>query len=144
MRPTDVYELHVDETIEASPRAVLDGFIAMYGENRPAWVHRSALDLRVGGAWTVDFGPPGPPAFHEDRVITAYQPARRLAYTTTATYADGPRLETIVEIECEALGRNTRIALTQRGFPTVERRDEFGRAWRDVLALLKRTVERGD
>ena len=136
-----MYELKVDEIIEASPKAVLDGFIDMYGKNRPAWIHRSELDLRVGGGWAVDFGPPGPPAFHEDRVITDYQPERRLAYSVTATYLDAPPLQTTVEIACETLGNKTRVALTQRGFPSVERRDEFARAWRDVIALLRHTVE---
>jgi len=135
------YELHIEEIIDASPKAVLDGFIDMYGKNRPAWIHRSELDLRVGGEWTVDFGPPGPPAFHEDRVITEYKRERRLAYTMTATYPDAPPLQTTVEIECEILGNKTRIALTQRGFPTFERRDQFATAWSDVLALLKKTVE---
>lgn len=136
------YELNAEEIIGAAPRAVLDGFINMYGKHRPAWIHRSELDLRVGGGWTVDFGPPGPPAFREDRVITAYQPERRLFYTTTATYLDAPTLQTTVEIECERFGNKTRIALRQHGFPTVERRDEFRSAWREVLALLKNTVER--
>ena len=49
--------------------------------------------------------------------------------------------QTTVEIACETLGDKTRIALTQRGFPSAERRDEFGRAWRDVLALLRHAVE---
>ena len=135
------YELHIEDIIEAAPKAVLDSFIDMYGKNRPAWIHRSQLDLRVGGEWKVDFGPPGPPAFHEDRVITAYEPERRLAYAMTATYPDAPPLQTTVEIECEILRNKTRIALTQRGFPTVERRDQFESAWRDVLALLKNSVE---
>jgi uncharacterized protein YndB with AHSA1/START domain len=135
------YELQAEDVIEAPPAAVLDGFIAMYGEDRPAWIYRSDLDLRVGGAWTVDFGPPGPPPFREDRVISAYQPERRLAYTVTATYRDAPPLHTKVEIDCEALDGDTRVTVTQRAFPTREQRDEFADAWRQVLALLKGHVE---
>lgn len=138
------YELSAVEHVEATPKAVLDGFLEMYGPNRPAWIHGSELDLRVGGSWTVDFGPPGPPAFREDRVITAYQPGRRLAYDLTATYEDTPPLHTTVEFDCEPLGDHTRVTLTQRRFPTTEQRDEFANAWRDVLALLKSTVEKSD
>ena len=138
------YELHIEEIIEASPKTVLDGFIDIYGKKRPAWIHRSQLDLRVGGEWTVDFGPPDPPVFHQDRIITDYQPERRLAYNVTATYSDAPPLQTKVKIECETLGKLTRFVLTQRGFPTVERRDQFNSAWRDVLVLLKKTIEGSD
>lgn len=136
------YELKVDEVIEAAPAAVLDGFIEMYGTNRPAWIHRSELDLRVGGSWTVDFGPPGPPAFHEERVITDYRPGHRLAYTMTATYQDAPPLHTTVEIDCEPLGDRTRVTLTQGAFAAIEQRDEFTSAWQDVLAHLKDTAEK--
>jgi hypothetical protein len=37
------------------PSAIFDGFIAMYGSQRPDWVTGSELDLRPGGRWTVDF-----------------------------------------------------------------------------------------
>jgi uncharacterized protein YndB with AHSA1/START domain len=137
------HQLKVTEVIEAAPKAVLDGFLDMYGENRAAWIHRSELDLRVGGAWSVDFGPPGPPDFHEDRVITAYEPGRRLAYSMTATYEDAPPLRAEVEIDCEPLDGNTQVTLTQGDFATVEQRDEFENAWRDVLALLRSSVTTG-
>ena len=136
------YELTAEEHVELAPKAVLDGVLDMYGKNRPAWIHRSELDLRVGGTWTVDFGPPGPPAFREDRVITAYQPDRRLAYTVTATHEDAPPLRTTVEIDCEPLGDHSRVRLTQGPFPTIETQDEFAGAWHDVLDLLETTVER--
>jgi uncharacterized protein YndB with AHSA1/START domain len=135
------YDLTTAEIIQAAPTAVLDGFVEMYGENGPPWIHHSELDLRVGGTWTVDFGPPGPPPFHEDRTITAYQPGRQLAYTVTATYQDTPPLHTAVDIRCEALDDQTRVTLTQSGFPTTQQRDEFVNAWRDVLAELKNAVE---
>jgi uncharacterized protein YndB with AHSA1/START domain len=135
------YELKADEIIDAPSTAVLDRFLDMYGENRAAWIHRSELDLRVGGTWEVDFGPPGPPEFHEDRVITAYEPGQRLAYTVTATYQDAPPLHTAVELTCESLDDRTRVTLEQSGFPTTEQRDEFADAWSQVLAHLKSAVK---
>jgi uncharacterized protein YndB with AHSA1/START domain len=134
------YELQAERVIDAPPGAVLDGFIDMYGPDGQPWIHHSDLDLRVGGSWTVGFGPPGPPPFREDRVITAYQPGRLLAYSVTATYEDTPPLHTEVELHCEPHGEVTRVTLTQRPFPSAEQRDEFANAWHDVLDLLAGTV----
>jgi hypothetical protein len=33
------------------------GQVAFYGQDDPGWIVRSECDLRVGGAWTVAFGP---------------------------------------------------------------------------------------
>lgn len=52
------YELNVEESIEALPKAVLDGFMDMYGQNRPAWIHRSERD--VGDCGELALRPPLP------------------------------------------------------------------------------------
>jgi uncharacterized protein YndB with AHSA1/START domain len=49
--------------IEATPEQVFDAFTspdgheAFYGQDDPGWIVRSQCDLRVGGEWTVTFGP---------------------------------------------------------------------------------------
>src|SRR5690348_11387510 len=52
---TENYDLIMERTYPAPPRAVYDTFLGMYGENRPDWIVESHLDLRPGGSWRVVF-----------------------------------------------------------------------------------------
>ena len=57
-------DLRVERVLDAAPEAVFDAFTdpdaqwEMYAD-APDWVVRSECDLRVGGRWTIEFGPPG-------------------------------------------------------------------------------------
>ncbi len=88
------------------------------------------------------FQVPDGPAFKEERVITAVERARRLAYDMTAVYQDAPGFSTTVEVTVHAAPDGHRVRLTQQGFPTVEVRDDFAGAWPDVLDELARRVSR--
>lgn len=136
----DGHALSVERVIAAPPKTIFDAFIAVYDSQRPDWVTGSELDLRPGGRWSVSFQVPGGPAFREERVITALERPRRLAYDMTAEYADAPSFATIVEITIEAVPGGQRLRLAQRGFPGPAIRDEFAGAWPDVLAELDRRV----
>jgi uncharacterized protein YndB with AHSA1/START domain len=134
---TNTHDLCVERTIGASPEVVFDGFIEMYGPERPDWIVDSRLDLRVGGSWRVDFHPPGNDPFTELRTIRELDRPRRLAYAMTAITASGERrLATDVAFSFDLAEGGTRLRLEQRGFPTVEDRDEFAQAWPTVLGLL--------
>jgi uncharacterized protein YndB with AHSA1/START domain len=76
----DGHALSVERIIDAPPEAIFDAFIALYDSQRPEWVTGSQLDLRPGGRWSVAFQVPDGPAFREERVITAVERPRRLAY----------------------------------------------------------------
>src|SRR6201989_1365237 len=91
---TENYDLTMERTYPAPPRAVYDAFLGMYGENRPDWIVGSPLDLRPGGSWRVVFHPPGLEAFTEDRVLSAIEPPHRLAYSMTAFFAGQPGFST--------------------------------------------------
>jgi uncharacterized protein YndB with AHSA1/START domain len=132
--------LSVDRVIAATPEAIFDGFIAMYDSRRPDWVTDSQLDLREGGRWTVAFQVPNGPAFREERVLTAVERPRRIAYDVRAVYDDAPGFATAVEVTIEGGPDGQRIRLVQQGFPTAESRDDFAGAWPDVLAELDRRV----
>ena len=73
-------------------------------------------------------------------MITAVERPHRLAYDMTAVYDDAPGFATTVEVTVEAAPGGHRIRLEQRGFPTVQARDEFAGAWPDVLAEVARRV----
>ena len=132
----DGHALSVERVIDARPEAIFDAFIAMYDSQRPPWVTGSQLDLRPGGRWSVTFQVPDGPAFREERVITAVERPRRLAYDVTAVYEDAPGFETTVEVTIEAVPQGQRIRLAQQGFPTTGARDDFAGAWPDVLDEL--------
>ena len=56
-------ELRYERLVQASPARVFDLFTSpagqreFYGKDAPGWVVHSRCELRVGGAWEVDFGP---------------------------------------------------------------------------------------
>jgi uncharacterized protein YndB with AHSA1/START domain len=136
----DGHALGVERVIDAPPEAIFDAFVALYDSQRPDWVTSSQLDLRPGGRWSVAFQVPDGPAFREERVITAVERPHRLAYEMTAVYEDAPGFSTTVEVTVEAAADGRRIRLEQRGFPTVQARDDFAGAWPDVLAEVARRV----
>jgi uncharacterized protein YndB with AHSA1/START domain len=132
------YDVEVERVIPADPQTVFDAFFSMYGDRRQKWIVDSQLDLRVGGSWSVTFHPPGLDEFREERTITELTPPRRLGYEMCVHAADGkPGIATVVTLSFDAEGPATRVRLGQRGFPTAESRDEFARAWRQVLELLE-------
>ena len=116
------------------PAEVFDGFLRMYGADRPDWIVDSDLDLRVGGAWTVTFHPPGLTEFVERRTITAFDRPHLLAYDVdvgaTAAFRTSVRFEFVPD------GGGTRLEFRQAGFPDRATRDEFAQAWPDVFAQL--------
>jgi uncharacterized protein YndB with AHSA1/START domain len=136
------YALSVEQIIDAPPEAIFDAFIALYDSQRPEWVTSSQLDLRPGGRWSVAFKVPDGPAFREERVITAVERPRRLAYDMTAVYEHAPGFGTTVEVTIEAVPDGHRIRLVQQGFPTTDARDDFAGAWPDVLRELSRRLSR--
>jgi uncharacterized protein YndB with AHSA1/START domain len=135
------HALDVDRVIAADAETIFDAFVALYDGDRPDWVTDSRLDLRAGGRWDVAFQVPDGPAFREERVITALDRPRRLAYEMRAVYEDAPGFATTVDVTIEPAPGGHRLRLVQRGFPTARARDEFAGAWPDVLAEIARRVE---
>lgn len=137
---TGGYALSVDRTIDAAPEDVFDAFVALYDSDRPAWVTDSRLDLRRGGRWSVAFTVPNGARFREERVITAVERPRHLAYDMSAVFEDQQGFDTAVEVTIEPADGGQRVRLQQEGFPTRQTRDEFAAAWPDVLAEVGRRV----
>ena len=121
------HDLIIERRLPASPEIVYGAFLDMYGERRPEWILGSELDLRVGGRWTVAFRPPGLPESGEDRVLSAVEPGRRLAYAMTTVHDGRPGFSTEVELRFDPSPHDpapggagqpaTALTLTQRGFP---------------------------
>lgn len=139
-------DLRLVRVYDAAPEIVFDAFTdpdaqkELYADG-PEWVVESACDLRVGGRWTIEFGPPGGPPARETNVFTVVERPRRLGCVSTMTMPDGTSFDTDLEVtfEEEAPGR-TRLTIVQRGFPTTGLRDEIAGGWSEVLDGLGRVV----
>jgi uncharacterized protein YndB with AHSA1/START domain len=130
---------------DAAPDVVFDAFTdpdaqkELYAD-APDWIVRSECDLRVGGVWTIEFGPPGSTPARETCVFEVVERPRRLVYTSAMSMPDGSTLDTRTQVTfVEDLGR-TRVAVVQSGFPTVDLRNEFRDGWSGILDGLGRFV----
>jgi uncharacterized protein YndB with AHSA1/START domain len=119
-------ELRYDRTIRASPEEVFaaltstDGQIAFYGQDGPGWIVRSESEVRVGGVWTIAFGP-SPERLHRHRhVFEVIDRPRRLLLSTTEMPLDGSTLRFETEFSFQPCDNGTLLTMIQRGIPTHE------------------------
>lgn len=138
-------DVKVRYEFDASPEVVFDAFTDPAAQpdlyaDAPDWVVESACDLRVGGRWTIVFGPPGREPARETNVFEEVDRPRRLVYRSTMVLPDGSRLDTRVSVIFESAGMGTQMTLTQSGFPDVAAREEFERGWTSILNALGRVV----
>ena len=82
-------EMHFARVIAAPVDEVFAAFtapagqVAFYGQDDPDWIVRSECDLRVGGAWTIVFGPSPRRLYRHRHVFEVIDPPRRLVLATT-------------------------------------------------------------
>jgi uncharacterized protein YndB with AHSA1/START domain len=139
-------DVRVATLIDASPGVVFDAFTspdgqeAFYGQDEPGWIVRSQCDVRVGGSWTVDFGPSASELYRHRHVFEVIDRPRRLVSSTTETRLDGSTLRFETEFRFEARGEQTLMTMTQRGLPTAELREEHRRGVPNALARLQRLI----
>ena len=133
--------------IDATPEEVFDAFTdpagqkAFYGQDDPGWIVRSQCDLRVGGLWTVDFGPSSRELYRHRHVFEVIERPHRLVLASMETRLDGSSFHTKLEFTFEAKRGKTLMTMTQRGFPTAELRDEHARGLPNAFARLERLIE---
>jgi uncharacterized protein YndB with AHSA1/START domain len=139
-------ELRVERVIDAPPEVVFDAFtsadgqLAFYGQDDPGWIVESVCDLRVGGVWTVTFGPSRRRLYRHRHVFELIDRPRRLVLATTESRPDAPSLEIRIEFSFEAQGGRTLMTVIQTGFPTTELRDEHARGAPTAFARLERVI----
>ncbi|MDP9224430.1 MAG: SRPBCC domain-containing protein [Actinomycetota bacterium] len=140
------HELRLERTFDAGPDVVFDVFLdpdaqrALFADG-PDWIVESELDLRVGGTWTLVFGPSRSQLYREVAVFSEVDRPRRLAYVVTATFEDGQTFDTEIEITFEEKDGQTNMALIQTGYPSIAMRDDFKAGWTDLLNRLEPVVE---
>ena len=138
--------LRIERLIDAPPEVVFEAFtspegqLAFYGTDDPGWIVDSRCDLRVGGAWTVTFGPSPDHLYQHCSVFEVIDRPRRILLATTEHRPDRPSFEFSVEFTFAERDGRTLVTVIQSGFPTRELREEHGRGAPNAFARLERVV----
>jgi uncharacterized protein YndB with AHSA1/START domain len=140
------HALRVEHWFDAAPEEVFDAYTdpdaqREWYQDQPGWIVEAECDLRVGGRWTVAFGPPGSDPYRETNVFEQVDRPWRLVYTSTVTMPDGSSFDTGMEVILEELGGRTRMTIHHTGFPSAEVRDEHLGGWPGFLDRLERVVD---
>jgi uncharacterized protein YndB with AHSA1/START domain len=139
-------DLEFARLIDATPEEVFDAFTdpegqeAFYGQDDTGWIVESHCDLRVGGVWTVEFGPSPRELYRHRHVFGVIERPHRLVLASTETRLDGSTFHTQLEFKFEARGGKTLMTMTHRGFPTAELREEHERGVPNAFARLERLI----
>jgi uncharacterized protein YndB with AHSA1/START domain len=140
------HDLQVERVYDAAAEVVFDAFTdpeaqqEMYADE-PDWIVRSECDLRVGGRWTIEFGPPAGPPSRETCVFEIIERPRLLVFRSTMSMPDGSSLATRTRVTfTPTASGQTRLTVVQTGFPAMGLRDEFTDGWGGILAGLSRVV----
>jgi uncharacterized protein YndB with AHSA1/START domain len=105
------------------------------------WVTVAASDLRVGGAWSVRFGPNPDEMYTVEGVYQEIDPPHRLVYSSVFRYPDGRSFETKTTVTFEARAGRTLLTFVDAGFPAGEDLGMFEDGTVAVLDAFKRVVE---
>ena len=139
------FDLRLERTYDAAPEVVFDAFTDPEAQQElyadaPDWIVEATCDLRVGGRWTIAFGPAGSTPARETNLFQVVERPRLLVYASTMAMPDGSSIDTSMEVTFEEEAGRTRLTIVQRGFPTPERREEFAGGWSSILDRLLRVV----
>lgn len=139
-------ELRIERVIDAPPDVVFDAFVsaggqdAFYGTDDPGWIVQSRCDPRVGGLWTVTFGPSPDRLYRHRSVFEVIDRPRRIVLATTEVRPEGSSFDFSVELLFEERDGRTCMSVIQSGFPTPELREEHGRGVPNAFARLERAI----
>jgi uncharacterized protein YndB with AHSA1/START domain len=139
------HDLRLERLYDAAPEVVFDAFTdpdaqkELYAD-APDWIVEADCDLRVGGRWTIAFGPSGGTPARETNVFEVVDRPRRLVYASTMTMPDGSNVDTRMQVTFQEEGGRTRLTIVQSGFSTPGLRDEFAGGWAGILDGLGRAV----
>ena len=140
------HDVKVARLIDATPEEVFDAFTepdgqeAFYGQDDLGWIVRSHCDLRIGGEWTVEFGPSTRELYRHRHIFEVIERPHRLLLASSETRLDGASFHTKLEFTFEAKGAKTLMTMTQRGFPTAELREEHERGVPNALVRLETQI----
>jgi uncharacterized protein YndB with AHSA1/START domain len=97
-------------------------------------------DLRVGGAWSVTFGPSAEESYRIEGVYQEVDPPNRLVYNSVFRYPDGRSFETLTTVTFEARSGQTLLTIIDAGYPVGEDLGMFEAGTVAVLDAFTRAV----
>ncbi|MGH6691269.1 MAG: SRPBCC family protein [Gammaproteobacteria bacterium] len=131
--------------IDAAPETVFDAFTAADGQkafySEKGWIVESECDLRVGGVWTVTFGPSRDELFHHEHLFRVIDRPRRIFVDTTESRPDGSSVEYQTEFLFKERDHKTLMTMIHRGLPTAELRDEHQAGVPDAFTRLEQAIQ---
>ena len=137
-------EVRFARLIDAAPEEVFDAFVREDGQHafysEKGWIVESQCDLRVGGVWTVTFGPSRDELFHHEHLFRVIDRPRRIFIDTTESRPDGGRVEYQTEFIFEARDGKTLMTMIHRGLSTAELRDEHQAGVPDAFTRLEQAI----
>jgi len=144
------YELKIERVFDAPSELVFDTLIdpeaqdVLFNDQVQGWrLLKSEIDLRVGGAWTIVFGPAdGKSATGRlDNVFTEIDRPRRLAYDMSMFVGEwGRTVDSTVTYKFEERDGKTLLTIVQSGFETEADRDAYMDGTPGFIDSLQRVV----
>jgi uncharacterized protein YndB with AHSA1/START domain len=128
-------ELIVNRTVNAPRERVFRAWTEAAELDRwflpdPDYVVKSAVDLRVGGAYSIELHKKDGQVIGAKGVYREIHRPDRLVFTWTAINCGAPTAEdTLVTVEFFEAGDKTQVTLTHQHFPNTDARDRHMRGW---------------
>jgi uncharacterized protein YndB with AHSA1/START domain len=145
------YDLKIERLLDAPPELVFDTIVDPSAQDEiyvgvvEGWSLRTfEIDLRVGGTWRFEFGPPEGrgPADVVTQVFTEVDRPRRLAYEGSMYVSGwGRTVEYQEAITFEDQEGKTLLTLTMSGIEAEADRDAFAGGVPSYVESLERAVE---
>jgi uncharacterized protein YndB with AHSA1/START domain len=146
------YDLRLERILDAPPELVFDTIVdpayadEIYSDQVPGFSpQRFEIDLRVGGTWTIDFGPRDGSGPNDvlTSVFTEIDRPRRIVYDTTMYIAEWGRSVSFTEtLTLEDQGGKTLLTVVQSEIEREADRDAFMDGTPGWLDAVQRIVER--
>lgn len=142
------YDLKIERLIDAPPEDVFNAFVdpaanKQWYADRPGDTVTATCDLRVGGKWSVAFGPSPDELFREDNEFVEVDPPHRLAYGSKFTNPDGSSFHTDLLVTFEGQGGKTLLTILQTGFENEKDRNDHRGGWPGFIDRLEKLVTTG-
>jgi uncharacterized protein YndB with AHSA1/START domain len=106
-----------------------------------AWFAEAESDLRIGGTWSVWFGPTAEAIYRVTGVYEEIDQPNRLVYSSVFRYPDGRSFETRTTVTFEARAGQTLLKFIDAGYPDEEDISVFEVGTLAVLDFFEQSVE---
>lgn len=104
------------------------------------WFAEAESDLRVGGTWSVSFGPTAEEMYRVHGVYEEIDRPNRLVYSSVFRYPDGRSFETRTTVTFEARASQTLLTFIDAGYPDDADISMFEVGTLTVLGFFERSV----